>query len=49
MNKKFFVIVDASDIGIGGMLAQEDDNGNMVPVAYGSHTRDELISRIFKK
>ena len=36
VNHPFHVFTDASKYGIGGMLAQEDMDGNMRPVAYCS-------------
>ncbi len=36
--KPFHVFTDASIYGIGGMLAQKDDNGKFHPVAYCSKT-----------
>ena len=36
VDKPFHVFADASKYGIGGMLAQVDDNGDMRPVAYCS-------------
>ena len=38
LTKKFIVTCDASDIGIGGVLTQEDQDGEEKPVAYCSRT-----------
>ncbi|XP_066965398.1 uncharacterized protein [Macrobrachium rosenbergii] len=35
-NKPFVLAVDASDVGIGGVLFQRDDKGEMHPVSYFS-------------
>ena len=35
-NKEFKLAVDASDVGAGGILLQEDDNGVDHPVCYFS-------------
>ena len=37
-NKEFYVVCDASCSGIGGMLAQMDENGRLQPVEFCSKT-----------
>ena len=37
-NKEFFVVCDASQKGIGGMLAQKDENGILLPIEFCSKT-----------
>ena len=34
--KEYHLFTDASQIGVGGMLTQEDENGNFRPIAYCS-------------
>ena len=36
MNKEFYVVADASSVGIGGMIAQLDENGVLRPVEFCS-------------
>lgn len=39
--KQFYVVTDASNAGIGGMLAQMDDKKRLRPVAFGSKKFNE--------
>ena len=45
-NKEFKLAVDTSDVGAGGVLLQEDDNGVDHPVCYFSKNFIANIKRI---
>ena len=40
-NKRFKLMVDASDLGVGSVLLQEDEEGNEHPIAYFSKKLNE--------
>ena len=39
--------VDASKLGLGGCLLQEDNHGNLRPVAYGSNIEREMLAVVW--
>ena len=43
--KEFFLDTDASDVGLGAVLVQRDDEGHFHPVAYGSRKLNPAESR----
>ena len=38
LDKPFIVQTDASNVGLGAILTQHDDNGKVRVVSYASHT-----------
>lgn len=45
MNKKFYLISDASSIAIGAVLSQKNDKDQLIPIEYYSRTLSETESR----
>ncbi len=45
ISKPFHVFTDASKYGLGGMLAQHDENGKLTPVSYCSKVFNETQQR----
>ena len=47
LERIFEVLTDASNVAIGAVLQQRDDNGNPHPVAYANRTLQEPETRYF--
>ncbi len=45
INKDTEIFVDASPVGVAGILTQKDSEGNLRPVAYGSRSLTEVEQR----
>ncbi|EGC36177.1 hypothetical protein DICPUDRAFT_24069, partial [Dictyostelium purpureum] len=41
-SKHFRLYIDASDVGMGWMIAQDDDEGNGKPILYDSKKFDKF-------
>lgn len=44
-DREFVLITDASDVGMGAVLAQEDDNGNLRPISFWSRKLSDTERR----